>query len=378
MSTRFVLTAVLVLATIVSKTRACPFCNAVKPTLAQQRDAAVAAFVGEPIDKPSGYRPATQSFEIHRALKSKDLLGAGPLRLAPDLPVKEGSLVLLLGSGAADARLRDLQWTAIQLDETAYAYVVQSPDLRQPSAKRLAFFSRYLEHANRLLAEDAYLEFGHATYDQTAEAADHLAMSDLRRWLADPQVPPERKGFYSLALGFAKTDTDREQNRKLLRERIVAPANDFRAGFDGILAGYLLLDGARALKLIESRYLADPKAADGDVRGALKALRFYHDFGHGVGPRQIAAAVARVLDRPEFAAEAITDLARWDDWEFAAQVASLYERKDYADPFVRRSIVGYLKVCPLPQAAAALDRLRQLDPKGIGEAEKVLSVFTGK
>jgi hypothetical protein len=377
MSSRFTLTALL-LAAVVSTAQACPFCNAVKPTLAQQREAAVAAFVGEPVDKPSGDRPASQSFKIHRVLKGKESLGAGPLRLAPDLPVKEGSLVLMLGNGAADAGLKDLQWTAIPLDESAYAYVVQSPDLRQPSARRLNFFSRFLEHPNPLLADDAYLEFGHATYDQTAEVADHLSMSELRRWLADPQVPPERKGFYSLALGFAKTEADRAQNRRLLRERIMAPANDFRAGFDGVLAGYLLLDGSRALKLIESRYLADLKAADGDVRGALKALGFYHDFGHDGRPERIAAAVARVLERPEFAAEAITDLARWNDWAVAAQVASLYERKGYADPFVRRSIVGYLKTCPEPQAAAALDDLRRLDPKGVADAEKYLSVYTGK
>jgi hypothetical protein len=217
---------------------ACPFCNAVKPTLAQERDSAVAAFVGEAVDKPGRDRPAAQSFKVHRVLKGKSLLGDGPVRLIPDVHMKQGSLVLLLGNGAVDATIKDLQWTALPLDEAAFAYVVQTPDLRQPIAKRLAFFVRYLEHPNRLLADDAYLEFGHATYDQTAEVADRLSMSDLRRWLTDPQVPPERKGFYALALGFAKTEADRKQNRKLLRERIDAPANDFRAGFDGLLAGY--------------------------------------------------------------------------------------------------------------------------------------------
>lgn len=361
---------------------ACPFCNAVKPTLVQQREAAVAAFVGEPLDKPSDGRPATQSFKIDLVLKGKDLLGAGPIQIATDAPVKSGSLVLLLGNGApalslskgAEAGSKELQWTSIPLDEAAFAYVARAPDQRQPSAKRLAFFSRFLEHSNRLLAEDAYLEFGHATFDQTAEAADRLSMSDLRRWLADPQVPPERKGFYALALGLAKSDSDRDRNRKLLRERIMAPADDFRAGFDGDLAGYLLLDGRAGLDLIESRYLTDPKAADGDVRSALKALRFFHEYSRDISGDRIAAAVARILGRPEFAAEALTDLARWKYWDTVKQAASLYERKEYADPFTRRAIVGYLKACPERSAAAALDHLRRDDPKGIEEAEKLLSV----
>lgn len=371
------LIAVAALLCVAAIASACPFCNAVKLTLAQEREAAVVAFIGEAIDKPGRERPAAQSFKIHRALKGKSLLGDGSVRLVPDVLIKQGGLVLMLGNGAVDASVKELQWTAIPLDEAAFAYVVQSPDLRQPSAKRLAFFARYLEHANRLLAEDAYLEFGHATFDQTAEVADRFSMSDLRRWLADPQVPPERKGFYALALGFAKTDADREQNRTLLRKRIDAPANDFRAGFDGLLAGYLLLDGRGGLELIESRYLADPKAADGDVRSALKALRFYHDYGHELKSEKLGAAVARVLSRPEFAAEALADLARWKYWPIVEQVASLYDRKEYADPAAGRAIVGYLRACPNAKAAAALDRLRRADPEGVEEAEKYLAAVSG-
>jgi hypothetical protein len=345
----------------------------VKPTLAQQRDTAVAAFVGEVLDAPGDNKTAIQSFKIHRALKGKSLLGDGPLRLGADAPVKKGSLVLLLGDGAAEAALHDLQWTAIPLDEAAFAYVIQSPDLRQPSAMRLAFFSRFLEHPNRLLADDAYQEFAHATYDQTAEAADRLSPADLRRWLVDPQVQPERKGFYALALGLSKTDADRQQNRKLLREKISAPANDFRAGFDGVLAGYLLLDGRAALDLIDATYLTNPKAADGDVRSALKALRFCHDSSREIPAERVAAAVAHVLDRPEFAADVLPDLARWKYWTPVKQVAANYERKEYSDSFTRRAIVGYFKACPEPAAAVALGHLRRIDPKGIAEAEKYLS-----
>jgi hypothetical protein len=366
---------------------ACPFCNAVKPTLAQQRESAVAAFIGEALDEPSTDRDRSQSFKVHRALKGRDLIAAGPVRLSPDARVKQGSLALMIGASSPDARsanrkqaadIAQLQWTAIPLDEAGVAYVVAAPDLRQPSVKRLAFFGRFLEHPNALIAEDAYQEFAHATFDQTAEAADRLSQSDLRRWLADPHVPPQRKGFYALALGFATDKPDRDANEKLLHARIVAKENDFRAGFDGVLAGYLLLGGRPALESIESRYLADGKAADGDVRNALKSLRFYHDFGREIPADRIATAEARVLDRPEFAAEAITDLARWQDWRIVARVASLYERKESSDPFVRRAIVGYLKACPEPAAAAALDDLRQRDPAGIADAEKVLSALSGR
>jgi hypothetical protein len=360
-----------------------------KPTLAQQRESAQAAFIGEALDKPSGEHAGSQSFKVHRALKGLDRIPADPLRIAADVPIKEGSLALLIGTvpaekssttdnGQRTTGIHDLQWTATPLDEAAVAYVASAPDLRQPSAKRLSFFSRFLEHRNPLIADDAYQEFAHATYDQTAAAADKLPQSQLRRWFADQQVPPQRKGLYALILGLAKDKADREANQKLLRARIVANESDFRAGFDGILAGYLLLGGGLALDEIESRYLTDPKAADGDVRSALKSLRFYHDYGHDIPPDRIAAAEERVLARPEFAAEAITDLARWQDWRIVNRVAALYERKEYSDPFVRRAIVGYLKACPEPAAATALDHLRQRDPTGIAVAEKELSALSGR
>src|SRR5438552_11938086 len=125
MTFRLAICLTLAFACIAATAIACPFCNAVKPTLVQQREAAVAAFIGELLDKPSDGRATTQSFKIDRVLKGKDQLGAGPVRLTADVPVKQGSLVLLLGNGAADAGLTALPWTAVLLDEAAVTYVVR-------------------------------------------------------------------------------------------------------------------------------------------------------------------------------------------------------------------------------------------------------------
>lgn len=357
---------------------ACPFCNAVKPTLSQQRDAAAIVVLAEALDKPEAGASRRQSFRIHAVLKGKKRLDStDSLRIAPDAPLKDGSLGLLLGSGADDAAVDQLQWTAIPLDEAAYAYVFRQPSLLGPSPERLKYFSRYLENRNPLVADDALQEFAHASFDDTVQAAQTLAMADLRRWLVDPQVPPERKGFYGLALGLATNDADRATNEDLLHQQIVAPASDFRAGFDGVLGGYLLLTGQKGLDLLDARYFANPKAAIGDVQHAMRALRFYHQFGHQIEPLRQAEALTHALDRPEFAADAITDLARWQYWPIVARVATLYERKDYADPLIHRAIVGYLKACPKPAAAAAIAHLRVVDPQGVAESEKWLEIFTG-
>ena len=84
-------------------------------------------------------------------------------------------------------------------------------------------------------------------------------------------------------------------------------------------------------------------------------------------------ALRHALARPEFAADVVTDLARWQDWSALSQVAGLYAKPAYGEAAVRRAIVGYLLACPEPAAAAELKRLRESDPAGVAAAEAILS-----
>jgi hypothetical protein len=259
------------------------------------------------------------------------------------------------------------------VNETSYAYFARAPLVRVPATERLPYFIPFLENADPTIAEDAYLEFGHAPFEDVAKIAARLPMAKIRGWLVDPAVPATRKGFYGLALGLAADAANRKENAELLRQQILAPEDDFRAGFDGILGGYLLLSGEAGLKLLETRYLANPQAADGDVRHTLTALRFYHEYGRQIPPARLQAALALLLARPEFAEPAIIDLARWQAWDRGDEVTRLYESPGFEAPATRRAIVGFLLASPRPQAAIDLARLRKLDAAGVADAEKVLS-----
>ncbi len=262
------------------------------------------------------------------------------------------------------------------MSELGYAYFVRAPAQRQPMRERLAFFSGYLEHADPLLAEDAYLEFGHAPFDQVAAVVDLLPMPSLRKWIVDPRVPQSRKGFYGLALGLARSETDRAENVALLRKLTLEPADDFRGGFDGVLGGYLVAAGEPALAIIEQNILGNPRAAEGDVRHAQTALRFCHEFGRrSIPPERLCAATRRLLSRPEFAAAATIDLGRWQDWEALDRVVALFGQPGYDTPETTRAVVGYLLACPSDRAARQLARLRKLDPKAVADAERHLSLL---
>jgi hypothetical protein len=358
---------------------ACPFCAAVKPSLSQQCDgAAIVAFV-ECLDATA----SQHGFRLLKTPKGGELLkGKTSLELprvsladpASGATIKTGSLALLLAKPDGLSDQRELRWTEIPLNETSYAYLARAPSLRKPAAERLAYFVPYLEHRDPLLAEDAYLEFGHARYDEVAAVADKLPMEAMRRWLEDDRVPQERKGFYGLALGLARDDAERRRNAEFLKQQILKPASDFRAGFDGALGGYLMAAGEPALELIEKKYLADPRAASGDVRHAMTALRFYHEYGREIPAERLARALRKLLARQEFAAAAIVDLARWQDWESSKTVIALCQGESLKDASIRRSAISYLLLCPTAQAARETARLRQLYPKEAADAEKRLNL----
>ena len=353
---------------------ACPFCTALGPTLAQRRQRADVVALAEVVAAADAGRATVK---LHAVSPPQDQLKpGGTVELSLDMAAKPGGLVLLFGENIGDAATHERSWHAASVNESSYGYFARSPDLKAPSVERLRYFARYLEHADPLVAEDAYLEFGHAPFEDVARVADALDGQKLRRWLVDPGVPEARKGFYGLAIALAAPPADRAATASFLRECILAPENDFRAGFDGVLGGYLLLAGLPGLELIEARYFLNADSADGDVRHALTALRFYAEYGREIPTQRLAQAVAHLLSRPEFAAEAVTDLARWQAWSVLAEVVALYQQPR-TDERARRAVVGYLLACPNANAREALAQLRKADPAGVASAEEILSRTTG-
>lgn len=355
---------------------ACPFCTAVKPSLSQRRETAEIAVFAECLEA----NRQRQTFRLQKTLKGAELLeGKTSLELpadslaVADAALKSGDLTLLLARRDALADDGKLRWNAVPLDELSYAYVARMPSLRKPAAERLAYFIPFLEHRNPFLAEDAYLEFGRARFDEVAQVADKLPMDSLRAWLADDQIPQERKGFYGLALGLAREPAERRRNADFLKQQILKPASDFRAGFDGVLGGYLLLAGEPGLELIEQKYLADPQAAPGDVRHTMTALRFYHEYGREIPAERVAAAMRRLLAREEFAPEAIVDLARWEDWKSTPAVIELNRRLESENAPLRRAAIGFLTLSSTKEAAEEIARLRQRYPADVDAAKKRLS-----
>ncbi len=349
---------------------ACPFCTAVKPSLSQRRADADIALLAE-ARSASGDQV---DFNVQKLLSGSELLADRSHVTLPrrgtlgSSEVKQGQLAVVLATRDSS---QALGWEIVPLDEVGFAYVMRAPARQLKAVERLPYYAKFLEHKNAWIAEDAYLEFGGASFDDVAVVASSLPQAALRLWIVDPQVPEARQGFYGLALGLAANEHDRTLNKQLLERLIAEPAGDFRAGFDGILGGYLLLAGPAGLKRVDEQLLASPQAKSGDLRHAMTALRFMREFGHGViSDADLNRAMRRLLVRPELAAAAIVDLARWQDWDSVPAVTALFDREGYRDAQTSRAIVGYLLAAPRSLSAAPLAQLRERFPQRVSDAER--------
>jgi hypothetical protein len=348
---------------------ACPFCTTLRPTLAQQIARADMALLGDVVAADD----SSWKLRVQRALKASDETGAGhSLEIANKSTdgnhPASGELLLALGSRKGKS---PAFWTSVALDEASFGYVARSPLAPAPASKRLMYFLPFLEHSDPLIADDAYLEFAHAPFDEVGQLAGRLPVDRLRDWLADETVPPDRKGLYGLLLGLAALAQGRDEIADDFWRWINAPGNDFRSGFDGVLGGYLWIGKSEGLARLEKRYLDDPRARVGDVRHLLTAMRVYHDFGHDIGPDELTRAYRKFLGNSAVAALAIGDLGRWHDWQSLDRVASLFAQPSYDDPATERAVIGYLLACPLPEAAGHVARLRKLVPDRVAEAERL-------
>lgn len=358
---------------------ACPFCTTLRPTLAQQRDRAGAAILGE----VASVEGPTWKVRVHRSLKEGDRFPQKALIEAQPtddggVAVRPGTLVLMLGSRQPGKDASEYSWIAIRMNEASYAYVARLPSRKTSVAERLRYFMGYLEHADPLIAEDAYLEFGHAPFDEVAGLADRLPVDRLREWLTDDTTPPERKGLYGLLLGLAADAQGRPEVGADFWRMITAASSDFRSGFDGVLGGYLWLEKETGLARLERRYLDDGQVATGDLRHFMTALRVYHDNGRAIPNADLSRVYRRLLQRPALAATAATDLRRWQDWQALDQVASLFGRPAYDDPAIERAVIAYLLACPSPAAERQVVRLRKLIPNRVAEAELEAGESGGK
>ncbi|MEX0725408.1 MAG: hypothetical protein WD065_04005, partial [Planctomycetaceae bacterium] len=250
---------------------------------------------------------------------------------------KDGDMFVLFGT-----KTGKLEWgSPLDVSEASYEYIKLAPSPELPIQKRLAYFLKYLEYPDLLVANDAYAEFSNAPYHEIAALTESFPREKLREWITDQKVQTSRLGLYGLLLGLSGNEDD----AKLMEKTITAPSEEFRLGIDGIMGGYLLLKGEPGLEVIESTKLRDKTIPFSETYAAMQALRFMWQYGdEKISHERLRESMRILLDRPELADLVIADLARWKDWNSQERLAELYGAEEYNIPSIKRAIVRFLLV----------------------------------
>ncbi|MCG8651392.1 MAG: hypothetical protein MI861_16245 [Pirellulales bacterium] len=269
-----------------------------------------------------------------------------------------------------------LQWASPKSISTeGVSYLRGLSGLPERGPQRLAHFLRFLQHPDELVAADAYNEFAEASLEDIAGLRDKLDRQWVIAQLRDVSLPRHRRRLCWTFLSQCGTAADVSLFDDSLGNRRVDAT--FDPGMDAAISCFIALGGERALTRIERDYLANPDAEYLDSFAAISAIRV-HGTELKVIPRErLAKALRHVLARSELADLVIPDLARWGDWSAIDRMVELFEASTEQTSFLRPATVLYLKTCPLPAAAEALDKLRSVDSKAVQLAESSMMLYSG-
>jgi hypothetical protein len=273
---------------------------------------------------------------------------------------------------------------ALKADSDAVKYLqglIAHKDEKAP--KRLRFFFDYLDNSDPEIQNDAFKEFANADYKDYKDMAKELPADKIAGWLQDDKTPGFRFGLYGSLLGHC----GKEEHAKVLRELLESPKSRLSSGVDGVLAGYILLKPKEGFEY--ARGLMADSQKDFLLRyAALRTARFFWDYRSDVIDRKdLAKAVAVLLDQKDVVDLAVEDLRKWEQWDMTERILAIQQSAAYKDlPVVRRAVLRFALSCEQkakagPSAAAAsafVAEQRKQNAQGVSEAEELLKLDAGK
>ncbi|MFO1000465.1 MAG: hypothetical protein U0936_09005 [Planctomycetaceae bacterium] len=234
-------------------------------------------------------------------------------------------------------------------------YLQQLPSQTDPQPTRLAYFLTNLEHHDPLIAIDAWAEFGNASYADVVAVRELMSPADLRRWIADEDMSPERLGLYGMMLGLSGSPEDAQFLLSQMMESEPAidvannqtpPSRTFRFGAEGLMGGYLLLTGDEGLKQLEETVALPTDVPDTARHAFVQSLQFIWTYESDViSKARIQSSMRLLLQNSSMREIAITNLARWEDWESLPTLQSMFANDCEGDRESQRAILQFAESC---------------------------------
>jgi hypothetical protein len=238
---------------------------------------------------------------------------------------------------------------------------------------------RYLDHADPVIAYDAFVEFRRAADGKDGETegdyrtlTGRLSADRLAALLNDPETPAWKQDLYARLLGHIGT----AEHAQLLGCMLALPDGSETATRRkvGLMVGFTLLQPREGWAYIDA-LLGDSSQEFPDRYTALRVGRFFWEKRPDVVSRKVLLrGVSRLLEQSDIADLAIEDLRKWGQWQMADQVMALKDQPSHNTiPIVRRALLRFALCCPKNAAAVAyVEQLRREDLSLVEDAEELL------
>lgn len=358
---------------------ACSLCGSAARRIAfsQEWDRSQVVVVGRAVASRLTVNPGalpgsgSTDFEIETVLKSHPFLGKKrEVTLNCYIPVLDpkAPAVFLAFFDVSQEKL-DFQAARQVRSKAIVAYLDGAQALRGKSrVDLLLYYSRFLDHEDEQVAEDAFLEFARSTDQEVGAVTKRLTPERFRTLLKNPKLDAERISLFAFLLGSCGGAADAE----FLKGMLDQPGAEASRALDGILAGYTVLrprDGWEQAV----RILSDAKKPFHHRHAVVRMIRFYHGWKPVEFREEIVQCYRVVIRDGELADFAIEDLREWKSWDLTGAVLTQFSKSSHQAPILRRAIVRYALVCPLPEARKFVETVRGQDRELVRELEEDLA-----
>ncbi len=357
---------------------ACPFCSAVAQTFAEEINSLEAVVVARMVEPPHPPDDPDQAyaelplatFEVLEVLKGQQWIKPGDQIKTSYYGKQFDATFLIMGTDSPE-----IVWSSpLAMSDRGIDYVRTVVEL--PSGpKRLQFFLKFLEDEDEMLARDAYDEFAKAPYSDILELGSAIDREKIVGWITDVEkVPSSRRSLYITMLGTCGQPQDVELLERFMR----SDKREEKVGLNAMIACYLTLKGEEGMDTIRDLFLTNPDAEYADTYAAITALRFHGAETDVLSQETVLDGFHQLLGRPDLADLVIPDLARYEDWSVLPRLVELFENADEDTNWVRVPIVNYVRACPLPEAAAVMEKLTRIDPEAVKRASMFMPFSPAK
>ena len=299
------------------------------------------------LGKPVGRTPeGAVEVEVTEVLKGKAHVAVGRrLVVEKTVAVLPGRIWLVLGTVADPA-----SGEILMLRPTTLAFLRAIPSLPPADdvGPRLRAFVPWLTHEDPMVSASARKAFADAPYEAVEAAARDVSVDALVPVLANPRRSASSRGAMFLLLGLA----GRRAERKLLAQWMADRTSQHAAGYDALLAAWIMQTGPRGLVAIE-RLLRDPRTETRIVGTAyVRALGFHGRNGAALTRERIRAALRTLLDQPSAYGPAVHELRKLEAWEDTEAVLAACERNRKFAPWVLGPTLSFLEAQDSDEARA--------------------------